>query len=250
MCIEFAVQMTCDACVKTVKSALEELDGTKLLQINLKTQQVLVETKHPSQVVLKQIESSGLKAVLKGYESYSGHEGAAVSEVSGISKGVARFLQIDHSKCLIDGNFDGLVPKHRYSFNVHEYGDFSVEDFRSWPLFLLYKVKVAAIEVDLAQVMYDVLCAYMKEEVVPNTCTIDGHVTKEVADESGNVTFRVENDRMKVWDIIGRSFAVSDENNKIISGAIIARSAGLFQNPKKICQCDGVTIWEEREKRN
>ncbi|KAG1652622.1 Copper chaperone for superoxide dismutase [Nymphon striatum] len=223
MCIEFAVQMTCDACVKTVKSALEELDGTKLLQINLKTQQVLVETKHPSQVVLKQIESSGLKAVLKGYESYSGHEGAAVSEVSGISKGVARFLQIDHSKCLIDGNFDGLVPKHRYSFNVHEYGDFSVEDFRS---------------------IGDV---YHNND---NSQKIDGHVTKEVADESGNVTFRVENDRMKVWDIIGRSFAVSDENNKIISGAIIARSAGLFQNPKKICQCDGVTIWEEREKRN
>lgn len=27
---------------------------------------------------------------------------------------------------------------------------------------------------------------------------------------------------------------------------IIARSAGLFQNPKQICSCDGLTIWEER----
>lgn len=27
---------------------------------------------------------------------------------------------------------------------------------------------------------------------------------------------------------------------------IIARSAGLFQNPKQICACDGLTIWEER----
>ena len=27
---------------------------------------------------------------------------------------------------------------------------------------------------------------------------------------------------------------------------IIARSAGLFQNPKKVCACDGVTIWDER----
>ena len=29
---------------------------------------------------------------------------------------------------------------------------------------------------------------------------------------------------------------------------IIARSAGLFQNTKKVCTCDGVTIWEEAEK--
>jgi copper chaperone for superoxide dismutase len=30
---------------------------------------------------------------------------------------------------------------------------------------------------------------------------------------------------------------------------IIARSAGLFQNPKKVCTCDGVTIWDEAEKK-
>lgn len=29
---------------------------------------------------------------------------------------------------------------------------------------------------------------------------------------------------------------------------IIARSAGIFQNFKRICACDGVTIWDEREK--
>uniref|UniRef100_A0A4W3GTB2 Superoxide dismutase copper/zinc binding domain-containing protein n=2 Tax=Callorhinchus milii TaxID=7868 RepID=A0A4W3GTB2_CALMI len=29
---------------------------------------------------------------------------------------------------------------------------------------------------------------------------------------------------------------------------IIARSAGLFQNPKQICSCDGVTLWEERDR--
>ena len=29
---------------------------------------------------------------------------------------------------------------------------------------------------------------------------------------------------------------------------IIARSAGLFQNPKKVCTCDGVTVWDEAQK--
>lgn len=28
---------------------------------------------------------------------------------------------------------------------------------------------------------------------------------------------------------------------------IIARSSGLFQNTKKICACDGLTIWDERD---
>ena len=29
---------------------------------------------------------------------------------------------------------------------------------------------------------------------------------------------------------------------------IVARSAGLFQNTKRVCTCDGVTIWDEAEK--
>lgn len=33
-----------------------------------------------------------------------------------------------------------------------------------------------------------------------------------------------------------------------IACGIIARSAGLFQNPKQICACDGVTLWEERDR--
>lgn len=33
-----------------------------------------------------------------------------------------------------------------------------------------------------------------------------------------------------------------------IACGIIARTAGLFQNPKQICACDGVTLWEERDR--
>jgi len=29
---------------------------------------------------------------------------------------------------------------------------------------------------------------------------------------------------------------------------IIARSAGVFENPKTICACDGVSLWDERDK--
>ena len=36
-------------------------------------------------------------------------------------------------------------------------------------------------------------------------------------------------------------------NSFRLAYGIIARSAGLFQNPKKICACTGMTMWEERE---
>lgn len=32
-----------------------------------------------------------------------------------------------------------------------------------------------------------------------------------------------------------------------IACGIIARASGLFENSKKICACDGVTLWEERD---
>lgn len=68
-----------------------------------------------------------------------------------------------------------------------------------------------------------------------------------------------------VGEIIGRSvvvtenaddFGLSAADSSAVDGnaggrlayGIIARSAGIFQNFKKICACDGVTIWDEREK--
>lgn len=29
---------------------------------------------------------------------------------------------------------------------------------------------------------------------------------------------------------------------------VISRSAGLFENTKKICACDGLTLWDERDR--
>lgn len=33
-----------------------------------------------------------------------------------------------------------------------------------------------------------------------------------------------------------------------LSCGIISRSAGIFENQKQVCACDGVTIWEERDR--
>lgn len=39
---------------------------------------------------------------------------------------------------------------------------------------------------------------------------------------------------------------VQPQNIRRVACAIIARSSGLFQNPKRFCACDGISIWEER----
>lgn len=55
-----------------------------------------------------------------------------------------------------------------------------------------------------------------------------------------------------MWDIIGRSVVVHSAAVKggAIMCGIIARSSGLFQNSKKVCTCDGTTIWQEAAKHN
>lgn len=69
------------------------------------------------------------------------------------------------------------------------------------------------------------------------------------AQNDGRTIFRVEDNVVKLSDIIGRSLVVTDgtnQNKRLVCG-IIARSSGLFENPKTICACDGVSIWDERE---
>lgn len=89
-------------------------------------------------------------------------------------------------------------------------------------------------------------------------------------DEKGWGDLVLESKRLKVWDIIGRSVVVTENEDRfgasstaaaattktkddggsgrgIICG-IIARSAGVFENAKKVCLCDGTTLWEEESR--
>lgn len=54
--------------------------------------------------------------------------------------------------------------------------------------------------------------------------------------------------KLEIGDIIGRSLVIEDRDSNKLACAVIARSAGVSQNKKVICACDGVTIWEERER--
>ncbi|KAG7196698.1 hypothetical protein KM043_016028 [Ampulex compressa] len=246
--IEFAVNMTCQKCVDTVHDSLMKMNGIQNINVSLEKGTVIVETDLPYSVVQKRIEETGKQAVLKGY----GDSLSAVAMLGGNSgysvgdsvKGVIRFVQITEG-CIIDGTVDGLTPGH-HGLHVHECGDISQG------------------------------CDSVGEHFNPNN-TIHGgpedDASKRHAGDLGNITaniagravFRKLDKLLTISEIIGRSLVITEDQDDLGKGTnpeskingnsgnriacgIIARSSSLFENTKKICACDGLTIWDEREK--
>lgn len=50
-----------------------------------------------------------------------------------------------------------------------------------------------------------------------------------------------------VGEIIGRGMLVDPEEGEGVVVGVVARSAGVWENERKvICSCSGMTVWEER----
>jgi copper chaperone for superoxide dismutase len=65
--------------------------------------------------------------------------------------------------------------------------------------------------------------------------------------ENGNAQLSVDKEKLKVAELIGRAVVVygtEDKSDGGVAASVIARSAGVGENYKKLCTCDGVTIWE------
>jgi len=60
-------------------------------------------------------------------------------------------------------------------------------------------------------------------------------------DERGWGEFSGEVDGLQVWEILGHAVSVDK------TCGVVARSAGVWENVKKVCACSGRTIWEEHQ---
>jgi copper chaperone for superoxide dismutase len=70
-----------------------------------------------------------------------------------------------------------------------------------------------------------------------------------VADANGRARLQVEASQMSVGDIVGRSVVLRSGDAAAaerVACAVVARSAGAQQNDKRLCLCDGTTIWESK----
>jgi copper chaperone for superoxide dismutase len=211
--------MSGKGCENLIRKSLQDV---KIVDIDSTTGRIVVETNLPWTHIKEHIESTGKRAVLTGFGGQSAV--AIVDKGPANICGVIRFCSIDNKEtgCVLDGVLDGLEPNKEHSVNVHECGD-------------------------LTQGCKNVGDIYGRPNIEGNTLI--------TADENGRTAFRFINKNLSVSEIIGRSVVVSpvnviadkEEDNYLACG-IIARSAGIFQNYKKICACDGVTIWDERDK--
>ncbi|XP_054712778.1 copper chaperone for superoxide dismutase-like [Uloborus diversus] len=223
--IEFDVNLTCNNCALKVENVLTKLKGVDSFSIDVEKQSVVVETAVPSQIIKEAIQSTGKIAVLKGLGASK--LGSAVAEFRSQNiLGVIRFHQLNQDVCIIDGTVDGLSPRE-YEINIHEFGDLSDEYNNIGSVFNPVKGQ--------------------QNEIPEKNKRHYGNLKKIEANSDGRASFHFEDPVIKVWDIIGRSIVISSEDSKLVC-AVIARSSGLFENPKRLCQCDGVSIWDERKK--
>ncbi|KAM6588068.1 copper chaperone for superoxide dismutase, chloroplastic/cytosolic [Cannabis sativa] len=219
---EYMVDMKCEGCVNAVKNKLQTVNGVKSVEVDLSNQVVRILGSTPVKTMTEALEQTGRKARLIGQgvpEDFL--ISAAVAEFKGPEIfGVVRLAQVNMELARIEANFSGLSPgKHGWSIN--EFGDLTNGAASTGKVFNTPREGPT-------------------DEPVGDLRTLD-------ADEKGEAFFSGVKPNLRVAELIGRSIAIYKTENRSDSGiaaAVIARSAGVGENYKKLCTCDGTTIWE------
>ncbi|XP_024540620.1 copper chaperone for superoxide dismutase, chloroplastic isoform X2 [Selaginella moellendorffii] len=217
---EYMVDMKCEGCVKSVRGKLEPLEGVKAVTVDLSNQVVRVLGTAPVKAISAALEETGRSARLIGQGSLEDFGvSAAVVEFKGPEiHGVVRFAQVSMELARIEATFTGLTPgAHGWSINT--YGDLTRGAASTGAIF-----------------------NPQQQDTEPL-----GDLGALVADETGRADFAGTKTGLRVTDLIGRALAIyatADKSVHGIAAAVIARSAGVGENYKKLCSCDGTIIWE------
>lgn len=220
--------------------------GLSKFEFNEERQDLIVESDMTGDNLRKTLEECGLRVKLIGQGSLEKNLGCAVCAVGYLGEtavnkvlGVVRFVQLSDNELHIDGTVDGLSPGP-HGFHIHEFGDFSNGCTSTGAHFNPGGHPHGAPEDEIRHA---------------------GDLGNIIADENGRANFRFTDRQLKVWDIIGRAVVVHEKEDDLgrgghpdskktgnaggrVSCGLIARSAGVFENSKRICSCDGKTIWE------
>ncbi|KAM0839459.1 hypothetical protein ACQ4PT_060301 [Festuca glaucescens] len=218
---EFMVDMKCEGCVTAVKNRLQTLEGIKNIEVDLSNQVVRVLGSLPVKIMLDALHQTGRDARLIGQGNPDDFlVSAAVAEFKGpVIYGVVRLAQVNMELTRVEATFSGLSPgKHGWSIN--EFGDLTKGAESTGKVYNPPD--------------------YLSNKPLGDLGTLE-------AGENGEAQFSGSKEKLRVVDLIGRSvalYATEDRSDSGIAAAVVARSAGVGENYKKLCTCDGVTIWE------
>ncbi len=231
---EFAIDLATDPKDISQKNTLAALTATLQHHPNIHShvitpseQSCLVSTSLPPSEIIHRIRSStGLQTILRGISLSESHalqrpSAAAVcifEYFPGMkpgkwaqfdNRGLCRLVQTRPNSCLVDLSMSHLEPNTHYKIDVCEFGDLS--------------------------------------NGMTSTGTVLYPMGQFKSDTKGNAQF-VNDVDMNIHQVIGRSIVVENVQSGMVRegmAGIIARSAGLFENDKKVCSCSGKTLWEE-----
>ncbi|XP_022737637.1 copper chaperone for superoxide dismutase, chloroplastic/cytosolic isoform X2 [Durio zibethinus] len=220
------VDMKCEGCVNAVKNKLQTVNGVKSVEVDLSNQVVRILGSSSVKTMTDALEQTGRKARLIGQgvpEDFL--VSAAVAEFKGPEIfGVVRLAQVSLELARIEASFSGLSPG-KHSWSINEFGDLT---------------RGAASTGKVFNPSND----GTDKEPLGDLGTLD-------VDKNGEAFYTGVKQQLRVADLIGRSIAVyetEDKSDPGLTAAVIARSAGVGENYKKICACDGTTIWEASDK--
>jgi len=225
--IELAVQMKSPECVQKVKTVIGNIKGINLLSICRKSQKLVLEGETGAEAVKCAIEQeTGMSTVVLGQGSDQ-NLGAGVAALSVSEQGVLgllRLVQNTPTSCIIEGAVDSLPASRPLYLSLHESGDLS----------------------DGCNSCGDLLTAGQ---------SFNGILGQLSSNEQQRAEFRLSTSGVKLSDMIGRCVVVHEgDKHEVVQGkskrltcGIVARASGLYQNSKRFCACDGVTIWEQKD---
>ena len=248
--IEFMVEMRCGKCVEKVEKSVLSLEGVIQVSASLGTNTVRVLATSSVKTVEEKIASTGYKTRLVGQgnvelfnERLAERLGmdlrtlrqslAAVAEFKGEAyqhgscKGVVRFVQVNEETATFEADVLGLEKGKKYKLRVRMYGD-------------------TTRGVESCGEVYQNTNENEREEEI-----LLGEMCAVQAMEDGLIKASLQlPKKFFVWDIIGRALCIeevvagNEEGEGLRVAAVLARSAGVGENLKKVCQCDGTVIWE------
>lgn len=221
---EFMVDMKCEGCVSAVRKRLEPLEGIKKVDVDLPNQVVRVQGTASLKALNEALEQSGRKARLigQGASDYV-HNAATVAEFKGPEiLGVVRIVQVSLELAQVEASFSGL-SEGCHGWSINEYGDLTRGAASTGNIYNSWSLPGCKLSKPV------------------------GDLGVLEVDASGKAEFSGSVPMLKVSDLPGRALVIYETEDKSkpgIAAAVIARSAGVGENYKKLCTCDGTIIWE------
>lgn len=221
--------MTCDACARQVKEVLDK-PTVRSVEVNVEDQRVLVESTEPPSAITRMLKETGRTVIVRGL-SYkaSGKEGEEEgAPVPGET--VAGVSILEHASAA----WKAHEGKKREGMSRTSGG--LARLVRAGPSLTLVDLTVH----DFPEGTYTA-SIHSGGDVSdgPESCGEELYALGEVhvdAQGSGDLVSELPK---PLWSVIGHGISVGG-----VSG-VIARSSGVYENTKRVCACDGRTMWEE-----